>query len=291
MAVRLGSDGSVFWLYLYVLEDVPSNDTLMESLRWTESYLSQVMGKTTRIVMLHRSLTGIEEIPVSREVRPPESWVYDDDEALVDSASSNTAVATSVLESAVVNHEIGRWVDQWTEVCGELFPWSFEMLDIQVHSFDPEKGREMTLLAQGDALKLLRATLEWSPSGDFALNMFVHNMIRRGAAWSLKRQEPERWLYLFGAAEGKGWPVMTVGPSTLLHAIGWIDERTAVVLGIAPVDSVDCLYIWRVTVDDTTARVESHKGPVVTASQHESLNRRWQAWVRSHYSEVDWAVD
>ena len=145
-------------------------------------------------------------------------------------------------------------------------------------------------LAEGEALDVLRSTLEWSPSKDLALNMFVHNLGRSGSEWSPHREEPDRWLYLFKTPDAKGWPVLVVGPSTLLHSIGWTDDRVSIVLGIARDGSADCLYIWRMLVTDTIVRVERHKGPDVTPAQLEELKHRWPAWIRARYPEVEWAA-
>ncbi len=294
MAVRLGSDGSSYWLYFYIEKEILSNVEAMESLRAMERYLGEVMQKPTHILMLLPSFTGDKEIPVSRWARQETSWVRGPDSARTSPVRPMSDVMISsrpILQSATANPDVSKWLNEWTAECGTFFPWSFEFLDVQKRSLDPARGREFSLLAEGDALEALRSTLEWSPSHDFALNMFVHNLGRRGSSWSLSRVEPEQWLYLFRVADGRGWPVLILGPSALLHAIGWTDERTAVALGIAPGDSVDCLYIWRMQIGDSTVTVERHRGPAVTATQRLGLAERWRAWVASHYSEVEWAAD
>lgn len=294
MAVRLGSDQKSYWLYFYIPEEIMSDEEVMESLRWTESFLSEMMEKPTNLVMMLDTWSGVKEIGVSSEIRPLESWEESpagDSTAVMWAGPDTNAVPEPILETLIGNREITRWVDEWTAVCGELLPWSFAFADFNTRLLSEEAGREFGLLADGDALEALRSTLEWSPSDEFALTMFVHNLNRRESGWNLQRVEPDRWIYLFRASDSKGWPILIAGPSTRLHSIGWTGDRTAVVLGISPDGEEDCLYIWRFDVDGLIVRVERHKGPVVTSSQYEQLTRRWQIWMRKHYPDIEWASE
>jgi hypothetical protein len=200
-------------------------------------------------------------------------------------------ISEPALETAVENHDVAEWVDEWREACGELFPWSFEFAGDQGRLLDTETGHGITRLAEGDTLELLRSTLEWSPSKEFALSMFVGNLSRGDSAWSPRGIQSDWSVYLFRSSDGRGWPVLGVEPPTLVHSIGWADDGTAVALGIAPDEDGECLYIWRLVVDELHVRVERHRGPVVDASQRDQLGERWLAWVRSHYPEVQWVSE
>ena len=293
MFIRLKSVGPRYWLYIPAEADVRSDEETMRYLQTMESHLSEFMGKPTRIVLLVASFSGWDEIPVSGwgRSRQPRQVRSDSDQGYV-LRQSPPAIASAepVLNAATANPDVAGWVEQWTEVCGTLYPWSFEFIDVQERSLNPDASREITWLAEGEALDVLRSTLEWSPSKDLALNMFVHNLGRSGSEWSPHREEPDRWLYLFKTPDAKGWPVLVVGPSTLLHSIGWTDDQVSIVLGIARDGSADCLYIWRMLVTDTIVRVERHKGPDVTPAQLEELKHRWPAWIRARYPEVEWAA-
>jgi hypothetical protein len=253
------------------------------------------MEKETHIVMLVTTFSGVEEVPLGQEARrrgaersgrevsqTTEPWV---------SPPVASAIAKPVLETAVENSEIARWIDEWKEACGEFFPWSFEFTGYQGRMLDTETGRGIMRLAEGDTLGVLRSTLEWSPSNSFALSMFVDNLSRQDSAWSPCSTQRDWSVYLFRGSDGRGWPVLGIEQPTLLHSIGWADEGTAVALGIAADEEGECLHIWRLIVDDLYVRVERHKGPAVDAAQRDELAGRWLTWVRSHYPEVRWVSE
>jgi hypothetical protein len=294
LAVRLGGDGAAYWLYVHASKELPSDEKAMETLRWMEGYLGEAMGKPMHIVMLLSTFSGEKEVLVSGWDRRSAAGDAGLDSGRVSPlrlAPDVTIVSEPILQSAGENPDVSSWVEEWAEECGAFSPWSFEFLGVEKRVLETASGRDFLLLADADARDALRSTLEWSPSNDFAFNIFVHNMSRRGSAWSPRRVEPEQWLYLFRAADHRGWPVLILGPSAFVHAIGWTDERTAVALGIAPDDTVDCLYLWRMQVDDSTVTVERHQGPAVSDAQRERLSGRWLAWVKSHYPEVEWAAE
>jgi hypothetical protein len=291
LALRMGSDDRSHYIYVPTEEEWLSDSEMMEWLDQLEDYLSETMEKRTRIVFLLPAFSGLRQLPLDRVIarmNMDETKQRRQRQIARFLRGDETGENVSILETAGSNNNVSQWIEVWKESCGELWPWSFLMEDSRIVELNPEDATEFPWMTNDEASMALRSTMDWSPEKDFGLNMFVHRFTEENGVWRALLTGTGQSVYLFRAADGRGWPVLEVESPTLVHATGWVGERSFVVLGVESGGEGEYLCIWRITLNDEFAVQERHRGQLVALPQKAALEERWSQWLESKYAGFEW---
>jgi hypothetical protein len=178
-----------------------------------------------------------------------------------------------------------KWIEIQKEVVGTVY---FQYYDEVEFTLAPGDGKPLDQLTSGNELGFLKSTLQLSPQGTRSANMFVYNIESHDSGWVPHRMSPDKYVYLFEATDTRGWPIVDLGSSSELHAVGWSDKNTIIVFGTVPDVRYDRLNAWRVSVEFPNIRRERFLGPPVNDRQSAALHEQWRNWLQDRHPSVNW---